>query len=384
MNQIIHTYNKTNPFLATITERYSLCHSESDKSTIHITLSLKGSGITYQVGDSMAIHPLNNPEIVQRVLKAINATGHEIITSKRTEESFSLYDYLTKKANLSSIPRKLISEISERQTNQTKKERLQFILEESQKEAFKEYQATHEVWDMLENEEIKFDPQELCNLLMPLLPRFYSIASAMSTVGEEVHLTVAELSYEAGGYVRRGTCTHYLCHLAPMHEAIVPIYIQPSNGFNLPDEGDHPIIMIGPGTGVAPFRAFMQERQTRGHKGFNWLFFGERKRAHHYYYEDYWQDLVQKNILRVDTAFSRDQEHKIYVQHRLVEFGDEIFAWLEKGAYLYVCGDAQRMAKDVDMALHSIVQSHGQRDEQGAKEYIKKLKQEKRYLRDVY
>lgn len=378
-------YNKANPFLATITDRYSLCKPDSTKNTAHVVLSLHGSGITYQVGDSIAVQAVNDPQVVNRTLAALNASGNEIISEKHTGASVALRDYLTKKCNLAEVSRKFILELSQRQTHSEKKSRFEFMLSDGQKEALKEYQAAHEVWDALEeNSEVQFTPQEFAHLLMPLLPRFYSIASSMASVGQEVHLTVAELVYETNGYIRRGVCTHYLCQLAPMQQKVIPIYIQPSNGFTLPEDGSVPIIMIGPGTGVAPFRAFMQQRQAQGAKGSNWLFFGEWHRDQQFLYEDYWKRLVEEGALRLDTAFSRDQEHKIYVQHRMMEQGKEFFDWLERGAYVYVCGDAHRMAKDVDAALHHIMHLHGRYDEIGAKEYVKRLKSEKRYLRDVY
>lgn len=378
-------YNKTNHFLATITERYSLCASNSDKTTIHIVLDIKGSDLTYQVGDSIAVQAVNGQELVNKTLKALSATGDEIVKDKKQEQSYSLREFLTKKGNLTEVNRQLIGEIAQRQTNSTKKQTLEALLEEGQRDQLKAYQASHEVWDALtENYESTFSPQELCLLLMPLLPRFYSIASAMSAVGEEIHLTVARVAYKAGGHLRQGICTNYLCDFAPMNEAVIPIYIQPANGFTLPVNDSIPIIMVGPGTGVAPFRAFMQEREATGATGHNWLFFGEQQREKHFYYENYWKQLQDAGKMNLTTAFSRDQEHKIYVQHRLLDHGREIFDLLEQGAHFYVCGDAQQMAKDVDAAIHQIIQVHGNHDEQLAKDYVKGLKKSKRYLRDVY
>lgn len=378
-------YNKSNPFLASISSRYNLCASGSDKDTFHVVLNLEGSDLTYKVGDSIAIFSLNDQAIVNRVLKALHATGSEKIIEKHSGEEWALDLYLTKKANLTEVSKKMITEFCQRQTDPHKKARFESILAEGQKEALKEYQASHEVWDALEeNGEIVFSPQEFCHLLMPLLPRFYSIASSMISVGNEVHLTVAELKYETNGHLRQGVCTHYLCKLAPLHEKVVPIYLQPSHGFTLPEDSSVPIIMVGPGTGVAPFRAFLQERVKQGAPGLNWLIFGERHREFNFYYGDYFQALAEEGKLRLDTAFSRDQEHKIYVQHRMLEHGEDLFDLLQNRGILYVCGDAHRMAKDVDAVLHHIVQKYGNMDEHQAKDYIKKLKAEKRYLRDVY
>ena len=382
-------YDKTHPFLATITHRYPLCKKGSDKNVVHVVLNLKGSGIKYLVGDSIAVQPFNDPEVVKLTIQAMGATGNETILDKHTKEPWSLQEFLKRKANLSDLSRKLLGELANRQTDAQKKERLSRILHEEQREAFKEYQGAHEVWDALaENREAVFSPQDLCYLLQPLLPRFYSIASSMHAVGEEVHLTVAELRYVTNNQERWGACTHYLCSLAPLHEASIPIYLHPSNGFTLPANTAADIIMVGPGTGIAPFRGFMQERELQKSQGIetgsNWIFFGERHRTSEFFYEEEWERWIQSGFLRLDTAFSRDQKHKIYVQHRMLEHGQELFRLIERGAYFYVCGDAHRMAKDVDAALHQIMQQHGGLNEQAAKEYVKKLKMEKRYLRDVY
>jgi len=377
-------YNKNHPFLASIKERYSLCSADSQKNTCHLILDLKNSGITYQVGDSVGVWPVNHPQLVLQTLKALGADGSETIIDKNSTPC-NLKDFFEKKANITEVSRKLIAELSHRQINPAKKAQLSHLLSEGCKEALKHYQATHEIWDaLLENEEVIFTPQEFVTHLMPLLPRFYSVASSINAVGEEVHLTVGHLKYETNGVLRRGVCTHYLCDLAPLYEPVIPIYIQPHNGFTLPEEPNTPIIMIGPGTGVAPFRAFMQERMTQDTSFNNWLFFGERNQTHHFLYENYWKELESSGRLRLSLAFSRDQDHKIYVQHRMSEHGEELFEWLQKGAYLYVCGDALRMAKDVDATLHQIVQKHGLLDEHGAKHYVKQLRSQKRYLRDIY
>lgn len=378
-------YSKTNPYIATLKERYSLCKPGSQKHTFHAVLDLQGSGITYNVGDSVAVFAEHDPELVKRTLHAMHCVGGELITEKHTGKSLQLKDFLRTKGNITEVSKKLIRELATRQFDPWKKERLNYILAESNKDAWKEYQAHHELYEVLEeNPEVQFEYQELCHFLMPLLPRFYSIASSMKEVGEEVHLTISDLKYLSNGRMRYGVCTHYLCDLAPMHKQVIPIYVQPHHGFTIPPSLDASLIMIGPGTGVAPFRAFMQDRMADKAAGKNWLFFGECNQAFDYFYQDYWESLESKGILKVTTAFSRDQEHKIYVQHRMMEHAEEFFQWLQDGAYVFVCGDMHRMAKDVDAALHKIIQEQGKTDENGAKAYVKKLKTEKRYLRDVY
>lgn len=379
-------YNRQNPFLASIKERYSLAKPGSNKNTQHIVLDLKGSGFVYEAGDSIGIFPQHDFELISRTLKAIKAEGHETVHVKHTQELMPLAEFLAQRANLSDISPKLVREIYARQKNKEKRHQLEELLKGENRDVFKQYLGEHELWDfLLSHEEVDFKPQELADLLMPLLPRFYSIASSQNWVGEEVHLTVTHLEYESRGHRRRGVCTHYLCQMVEVNDPSIPVFIQSSHGFRLPDDIHAHMIMVGPGTGVAPFRAFMQERLLHlQSKGMHWLFFGEWNRAYDFFYEEEWAHLASKGHLRVETAFSRDQQHKLYVQHKLQEYGQEIYEWLEKGAYFYVCGDAQYMAKDVEAALLVMIKEYGLKSDQETKEYIKKLRQQKRYLRDVY
>jgi len=385
MNQIPNPYSRTNPFLSKIKQRYDLCEACPEKNTLHIVLDLHGSGITYNVGDCVGVFPVNDSLLVARTLEALHATGEEPITDKRSGEFYLLSDYLKIKANLTDVNRKLLKEIVERQSCLHKRQTLEELLQPDHKENLKKYLNGRHYWDVLnEHHEVAFEVQEFCDCVMPLLPRFYSIASSQKAVNDEVHLTVKLLAYDAHGHLRKGVCTHYLCTLVPEEESIIPLYIQPHSGFTVPEDPDAPMIMIGPGTGVAPFRAFMQERVATGAKGKNWLFFGEWYKQHNFLYGDYWLHLEREGVLKVDLAFSRDQEEKIYVQHRLLERGDELFHWLQEGAYLYVCGDAEYMAKDVDEALHQILKIHGRLSDEEARAYLKELRKKKRYLRDVY
>ncbi|MGK5593947.1 MAG: diflavin oxidoreductase [Parachlamydiaceae bacterium] len=377
-------YNKIHPFPAKIKERYLLCKPGSKKCTFHLVLDLEGSGLTYRVGDSLGVYPLNNKALVERTLLAVKAKGDELVTD-RNGNQIAFREFLTSKANITSFSRKFFSVIAEKQSNPQKRAALKTLLTDEYKDEFKEYTSHHEVWDFLEkNQEVILSPQEMAQLLMPLLPRLYSIASSQLAVGNEVHLTIALTRYQTLGVERQGVCTHYLCYDCPLGQPVVPIYIQPHHGFTLPESSDASLIMIGPGTGVAPFRAFMQERLHKKHAGLNWLFFGEWTRNHDYFYEDEWTRLEKEGLIKLQLAFSRDQEHKVYVQHRLMENAAEIFQWLEKGAYIFVCGDAKHMAKDVEQTLLTIIMQHGSLSEEGAKAYLKKLRSEKRYLRDIY
>jgi len=355
------TYSKNNPFLASIKQRYSLCKPGTKKNTQHIVLDIAGSGLSYNIGDSLAVLPKNDPLIVEKTLEALHATGKEVVHD-RAKNPWTLREFLTSHANITEIHTKFLKALN------LQDEKVHYYL--------------YELLNM--HPEVSFTPAEIASLLTPMLPRFYSIASSQIAVEDEIHLTVALLQYQADEKERLGVCTHYLCNLVPLHSPIVPIYVQPHRGFTLPENHDTPIIMIGPGTGVAPFRAFLQERSIKKAAGKNWLFFGEWHRETNFFYEEYWKELMHRGFLRLETAFSRDQHEKYYVQHAMHKHGKELFQWLEEGAHLYVCGDAQRMAKDVEKTLHDIVQQHGLRPEEEARHYVKQLRLNKRYLRDVY
>jgi sulfite reductase (NADPH) flavoprotein alpha-component len=231
----------------------------------------------------------------------------------------------------------------------------------------------------------RFTPEEFVKVLRKLQPRLYSIASSQRAVGESVHLTIAVVRYTVGHSKREreGVCSSYLAER--LNEGTVPVFVHTAKHFRVPENPDAPVIMVGPGTGIAPFRAFLQERQATGAKGPNWVFFGEQKSSTDYLYQDEFEAAVSSGILtKFTTAFSRDQAEKIYVQHRMLEHGAELFDWLQKGGYFYVCGDAKNMAKDVDAALHTIAEQHGNMTPELAKEYVDGLKKEKRYRKDVY
>ena len=382
----LNLYNKQNPFYACIKERYSLSKMGAKKNTQHIVIDIRGSGLTYEVGDSVGIFSQHDPEILFKTLNAIKATGNEMVKDKQTGEDLRLMDCLTSKYSVTDITPKFLQEVYHRQTQPDKKHALAQLLDETNREALKAFLGYHEIWDLLEfHYEVNFELQEFVDLLKPLLPRFYSIASSQKYVGEEIHLTIAPLEYETNGHKRRGVCTHFVCELAELQAPIVPIFIQPTHNFRLPQDHHTDLIMIGPGTGVAPFRAFLQERLLFAKsKGKHWLFFGEKQRDFDFYYENDWNSYSEHGHLRLELAFSRDQEHKIYVQHRMLEKGQELYEWLIGGAFLYVCGDAARMAKDVEATLQQILQEYGKMDAVTSREYIKKMRQDKRYLRDVY
>lgn len=352
-------FSREHPFLAPLIDRRRL---SPVKDTLHLALDLTGSNITYEVGDCIGVYPINPKELVDKTLEAAGFTGHEEIINKKSHEKTTLFDYLTYKASITSFSRKLLSDVAGEVANP------------------KEMQETHEVWDLLKAYKNPYDAQTFADRLMPLLPRLYSISSSLKAHPNEVHLTIHHLVYETRGHTRKGVCTHFLSEIAPIGEKIVPIYPYPHKGFTIPKDPNTPIIMVGPGTGVAPFRAFLEERRLQNASQ-NWLFFGEWRKASEYFYEEEFKKLEAEGFLRIDTAFSRDQAEKIYVQHRLLEKGEEVMEWLEKGAVFYVCGDMHHMAKDVDKALHDIIEKFSSFNPQ---EYVKNLRHSNRYLKDVY
>ncbi len=356
------TYHRTHPFHAKIKERYPLTKSGSTKSTYHVTLDISGSGLTFKVGDSLGIYAPNDPTIVLRILDAFKLDPQTAILHPRTAHPFTLEQFLETQANLARVTTSLMELFGG--TDDPK---------------------TMDVLDLaLKYGNRSFDLSQFLSKLSPLLPRFYSVASSPVLHPNEIHLLVALTSFQHGEEIRYGVASHFLNHRAEVNKTDVPCYVQPTSHFTIPESHETPIIMVGPGTGVAPFRAFLQER-LHHHAGCkNWLFFGERNQKTDFFYEEYWTSLSLQNKLTVDLAFSRDQADKLYVQHKLLEKGRDVWAWLEAGAHFYVCGDADPMAKEVESAVHQICMTHGNLSHDNAKAYLKKLRHEKRYLADVY
>jgi sulfite reductase (NADPH) flavoprotein alpha-component len=377
--------DKSNPFPATIKERFPLTKPGSSKETYHVALDLSHSGIEFKSGDSLGIFGQNDPMLVEHVLQAMKASGEEPILDTRSNQTFPIRHFLSFKANLSRLTSSFLKLLYEYETVHDKKNDLHRLLQTENKPLLSQYLQSHDPLDLLkEYAGVQAPLQELCAQFGPLLPRFYSVASSLKALPNEVHLTVALFTYTHAGEQRYGVASHFLNHLA--HEGItpVPIYVLPAHNFRLPEDPHTPIIMVGPGTGVAPFRAFLQERIACNAPGKNWLFFGECHRKFDFFYEDFWTQLVQDGSLRLDLAFSRDQAEKVYVQHKMYENAADLWAWLQEGAYFYVCGDAHHMAKDVDAMLQRIAKEQGNLTDDAAKAYVKQLRTEKRYLLDVY
>jgi sulfite reductase (NADPH) flavoprotein alpha-component len=378
-------YNKNNPFLARLTENRLLNKEGTIKDTRHFVVDVDGSDLTYESGDSLAVFPSNREEDVQAVIKALAASDHELVVLPRTEETIHLCEALCKKLSLASPTRKTLISFAEKAEAENEKARLAELLDDANKESTAIYLANREFIDLLEEfPSARFTPQEFIQRLRKLVPRLYSIASSPAMFPQEIHLTVAIVRYETNNHQRYGVCSTYLSDRVNLGESSVPVFVAKSH-FGLPEDDSIPIIMVGPGTGIAPFRAFLQERISISATGKNWLFFGDQHHATDYLYGEEFDAMLEAGQLnRLDLAWSRDQEHKVYVQDKMMESGATIWEWISGGASFYVCGDATRMAKDVDEALHHVVHKHGGISEEDAAAYIKQMKKDKRYMRDVY
>lgn len=378
------TYNKNNPFLATITENRLLNKPGSAKETRHFVINIAGSGLDYSPGYSLGVFPSNPESLVNELLEAANLDGSSIVKTKTGEAT--LRSLLTHDLTLNRVGKKFVKAVAEKLPEGAARAELNAIVEDAEKlEAFIFDRDCVDV--LLQYPGATFTAQELVDSLSRSVPRLYSIASSPAKHPGEVHLTVAIVRYTSHQRAKKGFCSGYLADDAPLHRAEVPVFMAPNKHFHLPPDGATDIIMVGPGTGIAPFRAFLEQREINGDRGRNWLFFGDQHRATDFLYEEEFVAWQKSGLLtRLDTAFSRDQAHKIYVQDRMREAGAEIWRWLQNGAYFYVCGDAKRMAKDVHQALIDIVREHGGLDEAAASEYVNTtlMKTERRYLRDVY
>ena len=383
----VSEFSKDRPFPAKLSENRLLNQPGSAKETRHFVVDLGTSGLRYKAGDSLGVFAANRPEEVDEILQRLGATGHEAVSpaALKLAAPAPLRSVLTERLALSKPTRKAVEVIAAKAANPDEKAKLVSLLVPEAKEALMAYLEEREFVDLLaEFPSARFAPQEFVDLLRKLMPRLYSIASSAKVHPTEVHLTVAVVRYETNGRQRVGVCSSFLADRARPGATPVPVFVSDSH-FGPPAEGARDCIMIGPGTGIAPFRAFLQERVATGATGRNWLFFGDQKRATDFLYEEEWQVYrASGRLARLDTAFSRDQLLKVYVQDRMRENAAELWAWIKGGAHFYVCGDAKRMAKDVDVALHEIIVEQGAMSLEEATDYVKQLKKDKRYQRDVY
>jgi sulfite reductase (NADPH) flavoprotein alpha-component len=376
----VTVYSRKNPFRAEVLENLNLNGRGSNKETRHLELSLEGSGLTYEPGDALGIFPENDPELVDMLLKELKWDPNAAVAVDQGE-NLSLKEALTSYYEITVLTKKFIQQAAEIIEN----EKLRELAAPENADQLKAYIAGRDLIDFVRDfGPLAAAPQEFVSILRKIPPRLYSIASSFAANPDEVHLTIGAVRYNAHGRDRKGVCS-VLCAERLQPGDTLPVFIQPNKNFKLPENPETPIIMVGPGTGVAPFRSFMQEREETGASGKSWMFFGDQHFVTDFLYQTEWQKWLSEGVLtKMDVAFSRDTEEKVYVQHRMLEHSKELFEWLEEGAAFYVCGDKNNMAKDVQNALLEIIEKEGGKSREEAEAYLAEMKKQKRYQRDVY
>lgn len=377
-SQSAHT--RDNPYMSPLKEKRPLTHPSSSKLTIHLDFAVEDSAIAYEAGDACGVLPQNSPELVDAVLQALPFTGEEQVEIPKLG-NVVLREALLRHLVITRLSRKMLSDYAAL----GECAQLTALLAPEQQAEMEQYLHGRDLLDLLQQcPGVLQLPQQLTKLLPRLTPRLYSISSSPAAHPACIHTTVSVVRYQSHNRNRGGVCSTLFADRVEVGERL-PIYIQPNKKFRLPQDFSTPIIMVGPGTGIAPFRGFLHERRATGATGRNWLFFGERSAATDFLYREELEEMRQNSHLaRLDTAFSRDQEQKIYVQDLMMRNAPQVWSWLQEGAYLYICGDGARMAKDVDRTLHQIVETQGNMPAEAAEEYVQTLKDSHRYQRDVY
>lgn len=373
-------YSKKNPFPSTLKQRRLLNKPGSTKEVQHLELCLTGSGLEYRPGDSLAIIPTNSDRLVADVMEA-GGLDADVPVELANGNSAPLGQALKNEFDVSGLTKSVLKKYNQF----AQSDKIEALLDPENAAGLKEYLWGREVVDLLSDFPVAgMTAGDFCSVLRKITPRLYSIASSPLAHPGEVHLTIAVLRYQSHGRDREGVCSTYAAERVGVGETM-PVFLHHDKHFKLPEDGNTPIIMVGPGTGIAPFRAFVEERAATGADGRSWLFFGDRNRETDFLYgEEFERYHADGKLTRIDLAFSRDQEEKVYVQHRMLENGAELYAWLNDGAMFYVCGDASRMAGDVHEALITIAEREGGHSREAAEAWLKQLQDDRRYLRDVY
>jgi sulfite reductase (NADPH) flavoprotein alpha-component len=376
------TYSKTTPFPACLKKRYRLTGEGSSRSTWHLELDVTGSGLHHKPGDAVGVFAENDPDLVARTLLALGLQGEAAVRERKSGEWMAARTLLVHHVSIHKGSRRILQILQEAAKSNSTRDRLNCLLDPAASALCDSYLEGRALWDLLEDFPSPGSAQAILDVLPALTPRFYSIASSPLAHPNEIHLTVADVSYFAQGVERFGVCSHFLSSGAA-EASPIPIFLFPTQRFVLPSPAT-PIIMIGPGTGLAPFRAFIQHRIAEGAAGPMWLFFGERHAATDFYYQEELCRWQHEGHLKLTTAFSRDQQEKVYVQHRLRQHANEVWSWIQQGAVIYVCGDAKVMAKDVQRAFIEIAQQEGGLDAVQSSEWLRGLKTNQQYREDVY
>ncbi|BDG81554.1 sulfite reductase [NADPH] flavoprotein alpha-component [Bacillus subtilis] len=374
-------YSRTNPFRAEVLENLNLNGRGSNKETRHVELSLEGSGLTYEPGDSLGVYPENDPVLVDLLLQEMNWDPEEIVTLNKQGDVRPLKEALISHYEITVLTKPLL----EQAAHLTGSEELRELLAPGNEGKVKAYIEGRDLLDLIRDYgPFSVTAQEFVSILRKMPARLYSIASSLSANPDEVHLTIGAVRYDAHGRERKGVCS-ILCAERLQPGDTLPVYVQHNQNFKLPKDPETPIIMVGPGTGVAPFRSFMQEREETGAEGKAWMFFGDQHFVTDFLYQTEWQNWLKDGVLtKMDVAFSRDTEEKVYVQHRMLEQSAELFEWLQEGAAVYICGDEKHMAHDVHNTLLDIIEKEGNMTREKAEVYLADMQQQKRYQRDVY
>jgi len=373
-------YSKKNPFPSTLKQRRLLNKPGSTKEVQHLELCLTGSGLEYRPGDSLAIIPTNSDRLVADVMEA-GGLDADVRVELANGNSAPLGQALKNEFDVSGLTKSVLKKYNQF----AQSDKIEALLDPENAAGLKEYLWGREVVDLLSDFPVAgMTAGDFCSVLRKITPRLYSIASSPLAHPGEVHLTIAVLRYHSHGRDREGICSTYAAERVGVGETM-PVFLHHDKDFKLPEDGNTPIIMVGPGTGIAPFRAFVEERAATGADGRSWLFFGDRNRETDFLYgEELERYHADGKLTRIELAFSRDQEEKVYVQNRMLENGAELYAWLNDGAMFYVCGDASRMAGDVHEALITIAEREGGHSREAAEAWLKQLQDDRRYLRDVY
>ncbi|KEQ24229.1 assimilatory sulfite reductase (NADPH) flavoprotein subunit [Paenibacillus tyrfis] len=374
-------YSRSNPFQAAVLENLNLNGRGSDRETRHLEISLEGSNLQYEPGDSLGVYPKNHPRLVDELVQAMDWNREELVPVDKNGNERTLLEALTGHYEITVLTKPLLEQAATLFPGSG----LQELLAPGREQELRAYIKSRDLLDLVQDYQLKgVSGRSFVSILRKLPPRLYSISSSPKAYPDEVHLTIRKVQYEAHGRERYGVCSTYIAEHLELGDSL-PVFIQHNPNFKLPQNPDTPIIMIGPGTGAAPFRAFLGEREETGAQGKTWLFFGDRHFSTDFLYQVEWQRWLKDGVLtRMDVAFSRDTDQKVYVQHRILEHGKELYQWLEEGAGIYVCGDEKHMAHDVHAALATMIEREGGLSSEAAAEYLARLQQDKRYQRDVY
>ncbi|MGG1552805.1 sulfite reductase subunit alpha [Paenibacillus ferrarius] len=374
-------FSRTNPFPAKVLKNVNLNGAGSNKETRHLELSLAGSNLTYLPGYALGIVPQNDPELVAALLEAAQLDGAASVRLNKEGDTLSLKEALTNYFEITLLSKKILQQAAAF----TENEALKSLLSAENANQLKEYTNGRDLLDMVQDfGPWKLSAQDLVSLLRKMTPRLYSIASSIAAHPDEVHLTIGAVRYNAHGRERKGVCSVQVAERVQEGDTL-PVFVQLNKHFHLPEALEKDIIMVGPGTGIAPFRSFIEERAVTKATGKAWLFFGDQHSSTDFLYQEELEKYQQDGVLtRIDAAFSRDSDQKVYVQHKMLEHSQELFAWLDKGAYFYVCGDKTNMAKDVHEALLQVIEKEGGLSREAAEAYLSEMQEQGRYQRDVY